>query len=312
MQTILGAGGEVSYHLAKALTAYTDSIRLVSRNPKKVNENDELVNADLLQAKEVDDAVKGSSIVYLTVGLPYSTKIWSEQWPVVMQNVITACKKHQAKLVFFDNIYMYGRVTTPITEETPHHPNSKKGKIRAAIVKMINDEVANGSLTALIARAPEFYGPGKTQGVVNALVFDNIKKGKKLQWMLNDKNLRTLIYTPDAGRATALLGNTADAFNQTWHLPCPEVPINGVQFIDLVSKSYGKKFKYMVLHKWMVRLFGLINPYVKEMIEMLYQFEEDYIFVSQKFKNKFPEFIITPYKDGIDQIIQEIKGSSIN
>lgn len=42
MQTILGAGGAIGIDLAKELLAYTDKIRLVSRNPVKVNAGDEL------------------------------------------------------------------------------------------------------------------------------------------------------------------------------------------------------------------------------------------------------------------------------
>src|SRR6187551_2246676 len=105
MQTILGANGAVSNNLVKALPQYTNKIRLVSRNPKKVHPTDELLAADLLNASQTDHAVAGSEIVYLTAGLPYSIKVWREQWPVVMKNVIDACKKHNAKLVFFSNVY---------------------------------------------------------------------------------------------------------------------------------------------------------------------------------------------------------------
>lgn len=312
MQTILGAGGVIGNYLAKELPAYTDTIRIVSRNPKKVNDNDQLVSANLLVATEVEDAVKGSSIVYLTVGLPYSKKIWQQQWPLLMQNVIAACKKYKAKLVFFDNIYMYGPSSDPLTENTPFAPISEKGYTRTAIVNMLQKEIDNGELTALIARAPEFYGPGKTFGVINAMVFDNIKKGKKLQLAISDKNLRTFIYTPDAGKATALLGNTTDAYNQTWHLPCPNEPLTGKNFIQIASSYFGKDLPYTVLKKWMIKLFGLFNPYGKEMVEMLYQFEQDYIFDSSKFKKRFPDFPITSYEAGIKEIISEIKGSTNN
>lgn len=310
MQTILGAGGVIGNYLAKELPAFTDEIRLVSRNPKKVNDNDQLVSANLLIESEVDEAVLGSSIVYLTVGLPYSKKIWKEQWPILMQNVIAACKKHNAKLVFFDNIYMYGPSSNPLTEESPFNPVSVKGVVRTDIVNMLQKEIDNGELTALIARAPEFYGPPKTLSIINAMVFDNIKKDKKLQLAISDKNLRTLIYTPDAGKATALLGNTIDAYNQTWHLPCITDPITGKEIVNLSSRYYGKELKYTVLKKWMIQLFGLFNPYGKEMVEMLYQFEQDYIFDSSKFKKRFTDFSITSYENGIKQIVEEMKDNS--
>src|SRR5690606_15950706 len=125
MQTILGAGGAIGVELAKALIQYTDLIRLVSRNPVRVNPSDELFQADLTNKEEVRQAVKGSSVVYLTVGFPYSAKVWQEVWPKTMRNTIDACKEHQAKLVFFDNIYMYDPgFLEGMNEETPINPPS--------------------------------------------------------------------------------------------------------------------------------------------------------------------------------------------
>jgi nucleoside-diphosphate-sugar epimerase len=122
MQTILGSSGVIGTEVAKALhKSFTKDIRLVSRDPKKVNPTDELFKADLMVRDQVMEAVKGSEIVYLLVGIQYSAKIWAVQWPVIMQNVIDACKEHKAKLVFFDNVYSYGKVEGWMTEETPYH-----------------------------------------------------------------------------------------------------------------------------------------------------------------------------------------------
>ena len=118
MQTILGSGGIIANHLATSLPSYTDKIRLVSRNPKVVTGKEELVSADLTSAEQVLKAVKGSDVVYLTAGLQYDSKVWQEQWPKLMQNVINACKENKSKLVFFDNVYMYGKVVGPMTEES--------------------------------------------------------------------------------------------------------------------------------------------------------------------------------------------------
>ena len=103
MQTILGANGQIAEELAKELYRnYTTDIRLVSRNPKKINYSDQLFSANLLEAKATDKAVEGSEIAYLTVGLPMNSQMWTEQFPVMMKNVIEACKKQRCKLVFFD------------------------------------------------------------------------------------------------------------------------------------------------------------------------------------------------------------------
>lgn len=306
MQTILGATGIIGTELAKALAADGIPVRLVSRNPMRVNPGDELVRADLLDAAQTSAAVKGSSIVYLTAGMPYSSRIWQQQWPVVMQYVISACREHRAKLVFFDNIYMYGQVKGTMTEETPFRAISRKGKVRAEIATMLLNEINAGTLTALIARAPEFYGPRNTLSGVNAMVFDNIRKGKKLQWLISDTVLRRYIFTPDAAKATALLGNTPAAYGQTWHLPCSDEDMNGKKFIALTSELYGRPLRYTVLSRFMVKLAGLFIPYVKETVELLYQYEQDYLFSCDKFKKMFPGFKITSYREGITEILAEI------
>ncbi len=310
MQTILGANGIIATELAKELhKSFTTQIRLVSRTPKKVNETDELVVADLLNAAQTEDAVKGSEIVYLTAGLPYNSKIWQEQWPIVMRNVIDACKKHHTKLVFFDNLYMYGQVHGIMTESTPFNTISKKGLARAKIANMLLEEIKNKTLTAMICRAPEFYGPRNTLSGTNATIFDNIKKHKKLQVLISENTLRTLIYTPDAGRATALLGNTNDAYNQTWHLPCDTNRLTTKQFIELCSSINGTQDKYSVLKKGMISILALFIPMLKELKELLYQWEQDYIFDCTKFNNRFPDFKTTPLADGIAEILDELKQS---
>jgi nucleoside-diphosphate-sugar epimerase len=312
MQTILGANGIIANEIAKELhLSFTKDIRLVSRNPKKINTTDELVSADLLNAGQTAGAVKGSEIVYLAAGLPYNSKIWKEQWPVIMRNVIDACKMHQAKLVFFDNVYMYGQVKGIMTEETPFRSVSVKGKVRGKIAQMLLDEIQSNQITAMICRAPEFYGPRNTLSGTNATIFEKIKTGKKIQVLIKDSTLRTLIFTPDAGKATALLGNTADAFNQTWHLPCDTKRLTTKEFIDLCSVIRGDELKYTILKKWMVYLAGIFNPFVKEIIELLYQWEDDYLFDCSKFNKRFPDFKTTALAGGITEIINEFPSLKI-
>ncbi|NOX67342.1 MAG: NAD-dependent epimerase/dehydratase family protein, partial [Chlorobi bacterium] len=146
--------------VARSLTTYTNRIRLVSRNPQRVNDTDELFKADLTKPDEVLKAVQDSDIVYLTVGLPYNLKVWQAAWSVIMKNVIDACKQYNTKLVFFDNIYMYDENhLNPITEDAPINPPSEKGKVRAQIAEMLLKEVRSGDLKALIARCADYYGP---------------------------------------------------------------------------------------------------------------------------------------------------------
>lgn len=307
-QTILGANGIIATELAKSLPEYTKDIRLVSRSPKKVNQTDELFSADLNSASATEKAVAGSEIVYLTVGIPYKTKLWQKQWPVIMQNVIDACKKHKARLVFFDNVYMYGKVDGWMTEETPYRPVSKKGEVRANIANMLMQEVNAGNLQALIARAADFYGPNTPGSMISAVVFENYAKGKSAMYMLNDKVKHSYTYTPDAGKATALLGNTKTAFGQVWHLPSDHQVLTGENFIKKTAEAFQVKPKYKVIPMGFLKVLALFNPIIKESMEMLYQNKYDYLFDSSKFQKAF-NWKPTPYEEGIQTTVASYRKS---
>ncbi|MDV2080642.1 NAD-dependent epimerase/dehydratase family protein [Marinobacter xestospongiae] len=306
MQTILGASGQIGQELAISLARdFTTDLRLVSRNPKKVNETDQLLSADLLDPDQAMKAVEGSEIVYLTAGLPMDDQLWVEQWPVMMNNVIKACAAHQAKLVFFDNTYMYPQTDTPQTEDAPFRPNGAKGRVRATITRELLAAMQNNRVQAMICRAPEFYGPGKTQSITNSTVIDNLRAGKPAKVFLRDDTLRTLIYTPDASRAMALLGNTPDAYGQTWHLPCDDNRLTYRQFIELTADLFGVEARYKVLKSWQLKLAALVSKTAKGAAELLPRYRQDNVFVSDKFKTRFPDFQVTTVREGLTAIRDE-------
>lgn len=302
-QTILGAGGDIGTLLAKELKKFTNQIRLVARQPKQVNGDDELVAADLLDAEAVSRAVEGSEIVYLTVGLKYDARIWQAQWPVIIQNVIAACLRHHSKLVFFDNVYMYDKSEIPnMHEDSALNPPSKKGAARLEVVEQIKEAMTNHNLQALIARSADFYGPGSKNGIFNLLVLDAVKKGKKANWQGDPHRIHSFTYTPDAAKATAILGNTDSAYNQVWHLPTSTERLSGRALIDLANGIKNQKSGYRVLTPTLLTIGGLFDRTIKEVIEMNYQYDQDYFFHSEKFCKEF-KFTPTRYEDGIREVL---------
>jgi nucleoside-diphosphate-sugar epimerase len=310
MQTILGSGGAIGTPLAKELTSYTDKIRLVSRNPKKVNENDELFPADITDPEQVDRAIAGSDVVYVTVGFEYSINVWQKNWPLLIRHVIDSCRQYNANLVFFDNIYMYDReYLNRLTEKTPIRPTSQKGKVRAEIAAMILDEIERGRINALIARSADFYG--LRNSILVELVVKNMMKNKRAMWFADAHKIHTFTSAEDAAKATALLGNTPDAYNQVWHLPTDNSPLTGKDWIELVARLLKKKPKYSVIPSWMVSFTGLFVPLFKELSEMTYQYQQDYIFSSSKFEKRFGYVPVKP-EDGIARLISSLGQSTDN
>ena len=150
MQTILGAGGVIGSVLLRELGARGETIRLASRSAKLEAGAKEAVAADLSDLEQTIDAVSGSSVVHLVVGLQYNLGMWQDLWPKIMRNTMEACKRTKAKLVFLDNVYMYGKVQGAMTEETPFSPCSKKGEIRARIATMLLDEIKAAGVPVIV------------------------------------------------------------------------------------------------------------------------------------------------------------------
>jgi nucleoside-diphosphate-sugar epimerase len=303
MQTILGANGQIAIELAHELRrSYTSDLKLVSRHPRKVHDTDVLASADLLDAGQTAEAVRGSRVVYFTAGLPPDTGLWETQFPVMLRNALDACRAAGASFAYFDNTYMYPQDDRLQTEETPFAPVGRKGRVRAAMASMVLEEMARGEIPVVIARAPEFYGPGKTQSFTNALVIDRLEVGKQPRVPVRDDTLRTLIWTPDASRALAAIGNAPDAFGQTWHLPCCDDRPTYRTFVTLACEAFARPVAYKVIGKWTLAAAGLFSRQVREIRELLPRYAQDNLFDSTKFKRRFPRFEVTTYREGVGLI----------
>jgi nucleoside-diphosphate-sugar epimerase len=280
-------------------------VRLVRRHPQKTDHDDqELVVADLSIADDAERAVEGCDVAYLTAGLTYDHEVWEKTWPVIMENVIHACKINGTRLVFFDNNYMYDPAyISHMTEDTPIHPPGPKGKVRARIARRLMEVDEQGIISALIARSADFYGPGAGEtALLNELVFKPLSRGKKASWMIADDKKHSFTFTPDAARATALLGNTPSAFGQIWHLPTASDPPTGREWIEKVARQLNQKPKYRVLAPWMLSVAGLFDKQIREFNEVRYQYERDYIFDSRKFEQHF-DVTPTSYEEGIERVV---------
>ena len=143
--------------------------------------------------------------------------------------------------------------------------------------------------------------------MLNETVIIPLSKGKSANWLgeLNFKH--TYTYTPDAGKATAILGNTIDAYNQVWHLPTASNPLTGKELIDFIAGEFGVKPKVQKLSRFMVSILGIFIPIMKELVEMMYQYDRDYVFDSTKFEKRF-NFTPTSYSDGIREVIKHDYG----
>ena len=304
MHTLLGAGGPVSNALAQELLQQGETVRLVSRRPIQTGGRATWVHADLKDYQQVLGAVQGATVIYLCAGLRYDKKVWAAEWPLIMQNLIDATKATGARLIFFDNVYMYGHVAGPMTEETPYNPASRKGEIRARIAEKLMSEAKAGNLNATIARAADFYGAGSLNSFFDAMVLAKYAKKEKAMWLGEPGSKHAFTYVPDAGRAVYLLGQHPEADNQVWHVPTAPA-LTGHAFMQLAAKAFNTQPKYMKVNKLMLQALGLFTKAIGETAELYYQYQYDYIFSSEKFQHAFG-VMPTTYDEGLQQLSQTL------
>lgn len=297
---VLGGNGVVGKQTVSALADRGVTVVSVNRQLHEIP-NGQAVQADLMDRDDVVRAINGAEVAYLALGLPYSLAVWRREWPVIVDNVIEACRIHDTHLVFLDNVYAYGRVSGLMTEDTPIRPTSKKGQVRADLLAKFV-VARDAGLGVTIARSADFYGPGASTSVFNGMAIDAVAAGKAPTWLLNSSLPHSMTYTPDIGAALAILGTDPRGRNGVWHVPTAPA-LTGEDYLAMAT---GPGRTHKVMSKMVLRLGGLFVPAAREAVELSYQNTEPYSFDSTKFESTFG-VSATGYREGIARTLQYAK-----
>ncbi len=306
IHTVLGASGATGQAVIKELQNRNLPCNAVERS-KKV-EGVETLKADLLNKNEAIKAIQNSAYVYLCVGLPYQSKVWKRDWPILMENVITACEKANAKLIFFDNVYMYGPepLELPFNEEHQQNPNTKKGLARKQTADLLIKAIAEKRVNAVIGRSADFYGEFAVNSPFYISFLENMLKGKAPQVLGRKGVTHSFAYSGDNGRALVELALEDSTYGQVWHLPVGR-PITFDMVNIMLNAELGTTYKLTYIPKMMRKILSIFIPPIREVEEMLYQFENPYEMNFDKFKKQFPNFKVTPYQEGLNKMVKSFK-----
>lgn len=309
LHTVLGASGAVGRAVIAALQQRGLPLRAVERSESFPGIPS--IQADLLDPHQARDAVSGSTHVYLCVGLPYKASVWMSDWPRLIRHIIDACREADARLIFLDNVYMYGPppLRVPFTEEHPQEPATAKGRARKLTADLLLQAMARNEVRALIGRAADFYGPYAVNSPFWISMMQRMLTGKAPQSVFPPDVPHTYACTTDIGRALVTLALEESAYGQVWHLPAGE-PVTIAQVSAMLNEALGTSLRTTYLPPLMARVLGLFIPGLKEVAEMLYQFREPYVLSFEKFRRKFPDFVVTPYPAGIREMAISFTASS--
>ncbi len=256
------------------------------------------VAADIMDPAAIAAATTGADSVICALGLPYQSALWDKGWPLAMTNLLAACEAQGARLVFADNLYLYGPQNRPLTEELPPVDFGRKPKARAEVTRLWQAAHAAGRVRVAAVRSPDFYGPGVVQSVLGTASLQALAEGKTARLLGNADLPHDVAHVSDYAHAViTLLDAPDDAYGQAWHVPCaPTLTLR--QHLQIAADALGVPLKLSVLPGWAARPLGLFIPFVREGVEMQFMFDRPYIIDASKFRSRFWSDVF-PFEVGV-------------
>jgi len=276
-------------------------VRLMNRSGHAhVPEGVEVVKGDITASAGAREVCQGATVVYHCANAPYTE--WPQRLSPIMDGIIQGAGAIGAKLVYGDNLYMYGPVSGQIREDLPYAATGRKGHVRAQIASTLMEAHKSGKVRATIGRASDFFGPGVVVSAVGEKVFAPALAGKAAN-ILGDPDLpHTYTFIDDFAKGLVTLGQHEKALGQGWHVPSAET-LPTRQFIELIFEEVGKTPKIRTAPSWLVSLLALFSPMMRELKEMLYEFEEPFIVDHSKYERAFGSDT-TPHREAIRQTLE--------
>ena len=278
--------GQVGRALIAKLAALGVEVQAVSRSrPPALPAGVDWRAADVTDHEAAVDAVKGASVIYQCLNAPYTK--WPELFPPLQRGVLTAAERAGALLVTLENVYGYGPTGgKPMTEDLPLDATTVKGRTRAAMTRELLAAADSGRVRVAIGRASDFFGAGVIESTLGERVFANALAGKRADFIGNPDLAHTYSYVPDIAAGLATLGTDPRSIGGVWHLPGPETGTTRA-LIDLVASEVGHPVGIRSVPKLLVRALGMVNPLMRGLAEMSYEFDEPFVLDTTKFESTF-------------------------
>ena len=301
LHVIFGTGS-VGRGVMRELLARGTRVRVINRSGQgSFPAGVELLAGDAADRQFAREASKGAAVVYQCLNPPYHR--WPELFPRLQAGVIEGAAAAGAKLVSMENVYMYGLpYGQALTERRPMTAMTRKGRVRAEMAEQLLRAHAKGRVRVAIGRASDLFGPEVLESAMGARVFRAALRGQATSVLGNIKLPHTYSYVPDVARGLVTLGLRDEAMGEVWHLPGPET-VTTREFLTMVFAETGHKPKVRSTGKPMLRVLGFFNPQIRELDEMMYQFQEPFVVEHTKFVDAFGD-ISTPLTEAIRATVE--------
>lgn len=299
---VIFGSGPVGRAVMRRLAGEGKQVRIVNRSgsldaPAGV----EVLHGDAADPESTRALCREAAVVYNCTNASYTR--WPEEFPRLQAGVLAGAASAGAKLVVMENVYMYGPTHgQAMTEDLPYAAKTRKGLTRARMAEALLEAHAKGTVQVAVGRASDFFGPGVIDSASGERMFGPAVRGRTVQVLGNPDLAHTYTYVPDIARGLALLGERDEALGQAWHLPGPRT-VSTRAFIELVCRAAGQKAHIQAAPRLLIQGLGLFNPLMRELAEMLYEFEEDFVVDSSRFEKTFG-IAATPLEEAVETTVR--------
>jgi nucleoside-diphosphate-sugar epimerase len=302
LHVVLGASGGLGRAVVQVLVRQGHRVRAVSRSAIEYfsfGSPVEVVRANVADPDQMIEVCQGSSVIYHCTNAPYPE--WEDALPPMMRGVIVGAETSGAKVVYGDNLYMYGPVTGLITPDLPNQATGQKGVVRATIAAELMKAHQSGRIRATIGRASDCFGPGVLNSSMGEVIFQALVEKKPLNLIGKLDVPHTYTFVEDFAQGLVTLGAREEALGEIWHIPSAET-LTTQQFLDLIAAEAKQHPKLRVASPLMLSLLGWFSPIMHELKEISYEFEHPFIVDHRKYEAVFGSQT-TPHREAIRKTI---------
>lgn len=280
--------GPIGREVTRQLLEKGYRVRVVQRSePKTLPDGASFVRADAMDSEQLAVAIEGAATIVFALGLPYDGKIWAKGWPKAMNEILVACERVGARMVYADNLYLYGPQNQPLSETLPPVDYGLKPKARSAATRLWQSALEAGRVKTAAVRAPDFFGPGVMTSVLGATTLGRLAEGKSALLLISADHPHDIVHISDFARAIVTLAEAPDdAFGQAWHVPTP-LTKSLRETLTIAANAMGVPVRISVVPVWLAHILGMFIPQAREAMELHFLFDRPYFVDSTKFRERF-------------------------
>ena len=296
--------GPLGYAVAEKLLNKGKTVKMVNRRGKAdLPAGAKLIKADAEDRKRTREICKDAKVVYHCAMPPYTQ--WKELFPALTTGIMEGAASVNAKLIYADNLYMYGYTDFPINENTPNNPLGIKGTVRAEMSNNLLAAHKDGKVNIAIGRASDFYGPRVIASILGERVFKPALGGKTISMLGNLDVPHSFIYIKDFAKGLVTLGQEPNSSGEVWHIPAAEA-LTTRELLHLIFNETKKTPKAQTAPAFLTKILAVFNPVIKELLEVMPTYNNPYIVDHSKFQNVFGSET-TPHKEAISKTVEWFK-----